>query len=401
MYEFYPYFTNDGSVGLYSPQDDDIYHSTYGALTEAYEKFIFPANLDNYFKSHNKIKILDICFGIGYNSKAFLNYFFENFDKKISALNSNIDTIHTDNKFNEIFIRGIETDKNLVYLSPFIKTSKKINRKNKINFTNEKITRLLSEKTKIKYNCKNFVNIILLRKIIKTSPEIFDNFELEAILKNKKYKKYFDANLIELFNFYKSQGNKYTLLGYLNAFLHNIYYRYISTSYKKALKYLKLNDLTLELDFRDARESLKDDSNIYNFIFLDAFTPAKCPCLWTIEFFKLLHEHLDDDGLILTYSNSAAIRNAFIKAGFWTGKIYNKENDKFMGTIAAKKLENIKTGLSDYDLGLINTKAGICYRDNEKLSLDNNTILKNHEQEVAESKLISSSKFIKTYRSGK
>ena len=122
MYEFYPYFTNDGSVGLYSPQDDDIYHSTYGALTESYEKFIFPANLDNYFKSHNKIKILDICFGIGYNSKAFLNYFFENFDKKISALNSNIDTIHTDNKFNEIFIKGIETDKNLVYLSTFIKT---------------------------------------------------------------------------------------------------------------------------------------------------------------------------------------------------------------------------------------------------------------------------------------
>ena len=43
MYELYPYFTNDGSVGLFSPEADDIYHSTYGALTEAYEKFIFPA----------------------------------------------------------------------------------------------------------------------------------------------------------------------------------------------------------------------------------------------------------------------------------------------------------------------------------------------------------------------
>ena len=47
MYKFYPYFTNDGSVGLYSEEDDDIYHSTYGALTEAYEKFILPANFDN------------------------------------------------------------------------------------------------------------------------------------------------------------------------------------------------------------------------------------------------------------------------------------------------------------------------------------------------------------------
>ena len=46
MYELYPYFTNDGSVGLFSPEADDIYHSTYGALSEAYEKFILPANFD-------------------------------------------------------------------------------------------------------------------------------------------------------------------------------------------------------------------------------------------------------------------------------------------------------------------------------------------------------------------
>ena len=35
MYVLYPYFTNDGSVGLFSPEANDIYHSTYGALTEA------------------------------------------------------------------------------------------------------------------------------------------------------------------------------------------------------------------------------------------------------------------------------------------------------------------------------------------------------------------------------
>ena len=77
MYELYPYFTNDGSVGLFSPDADDIYHSTYGALSEAYEKFILPAKFDEYFKNNNEIKILDICFGIGYNTKSFLNYFFE------------------------------------------------------------------------------------------------------------------------------------------------------------------------------------------------------------------------------------------------------------------------------------------------------------------------------------
>ena len=78
MYLLYPYFTNDGSVGLFSPEADDIYHSTYGALTEAYEKFILPANFLDYFKEKSEIKILDICYGIGYNTKSFLDYFLKN-----------------------------------------------------------------------------------------------------------------------------------------------------------------------------------------------------------------------------------------------------------------------------------------------------------------------------------
>ena len=82
--------------------------------------------------------------------------------------------------------------------------------------------------------------------------------------------------------------------------------------------------------------------NTYNYIFLDAFSPVKCPCLWTTDFFKELHKHLDNNGMILTYSNSASVRNAFIQAGFWVGKIYDKKNDKYIGSIAAKKLELIK-----------------------------------------------------------
>ena len=101
--------------------------------------------------------------------------------------------------------------------------------------------------------------------------------------------------------------------------------------------------------------------------------------------------------MILTYSNAASIRNAFIQAGFWVGKIYHRETDKIIGTIATKKLELIKNGLSEYDLGLINTKAGIIYRD-ETLSLDNEAIIAAHAKEVENSELQSSSKFIKTFR---
>lgn len=397
MYEFYPYFTNDGSVGLYSPADDDIYHSTYGALSEAYEKFVLPANFDEYFKTHNEIKILDICYGIGYNSKSFLNYFMQNFEKKIKALNISIDEIDTDNKFSKIFIKAIDIDKNLIYLSPFIKMDKKIFFNNKINFSHEKISRLLKKDTKRKYKFEKYINIILLKKIIKSFPEIFDDIEFNNLLKSKKYKPYFDKNICRIYEFYKNSGYYKTLKSRFRAYLHNIYYRYISRSYKKALKALKLHDFNFELEINDARKAIKEDYNTYNYIFLDAFTPAKCPCLWTVDFFKLLHKHLEEDGLLLTYSNSASVRNAMIQAGFWTGKIYSKELDKFIGTIGTKKLELIKHGLSEYDLGLINTKAGIVYRD-KNLSLDNESIIKVHEKEVSESNLLSSSKFIKLFR---
>ncbi len=397
MYELYPYFTNDGSVGLYSPKDDDIYHSTYGALSEAYEKFVLPANLNEFLKNHNEIKVLDICYGIGYNSKCFLNFFLENFDKKLSDLNATIDTIGTDNKLGKIYIKAIDTDKNLIYMSPFIKRAGANIFNNRLEFSHDKISRLLSRKTKPKYKLKKFINIIFLKKIIKNNPEIFEDDEFNSLISSRKYQKYFDAKIYRLYRFYKSRGYKNTPLRRLRAFLHNIYYRYISTSYKKASKYLRLLDFTFETACGDARKVIQEDENVYDFIFLDAFTPAKCPCLWTVDFFKELHKHLDENGMILTYSNSAAVRNAFIQAGFWVGKTYNKETDKFMGTVAAKKLELIKIGLSEYDLGLIKTKAGIFYRD-ENYNLTNEAIIEAHKKEVSASNKISSSAFIKKYR---
>lgn len=81
MCDFYPYFTADGSVGLYNSDYDDIYHSATGALTEAFEKFIYPVNLKELISRSDSLKVLDICYGIGYNSKSFLNYYFDNLFK--------------------------------------------------------------------------------------------------------------------------------------------------------------------------------------------------------------------------------------------------------------------------------------------------------------------------------
>lgn len=64
------FLTQDGSIGLYDAELDEIFHSKYGAKKEAFEKFIEPV-----LAYENKpVKILDICYGIGYNSKCALEH---------------------------------------------------------------------------------------------------------------------------------------------------------------------------------------------------------------------------------------------------------------------------------------------------------------------------------------
>lgn len=416
MYVLYPYFTNDGSVGLFSPEANDIYHSTYGALTEAYEKFILPSDFEKFFRKNSEIKILDICFGIGYNSKSFLNKLLEiiyndTIDTNNISKTINNDKIYTNNKKYKIFVHAIDTDKNLATLSPFFKTFEKnigkLNSKSEIIYKQEKIKKLSANTASTEYKLQNEVNVLLLQKMLNK----IDNNTI-SILYDKKYRQYFDLKMIRLFEFYQNNKSIYTPLRRLKAFLHNIYYKYLSKGYKKASKCLELLDFDFNLEINDARQAIMNDTNKYNFVFLDAFTPTKCPCLWSIDFFKLLYEHLEDGGLILTYSNSAQVRNCFLNAGFIVKKIFSKNQNKFTGTVAIKPYTDVSQNnretnyntelihdLSDYDLGLMKSRAGIFYRDKD-LSLDNEAIINNHKIEVENSNLISSSKFIKTYKRG-
>ncbi|MBD3789248.1 MAG: hypothetical protein IE885_02585 [Campylobacterales bacterium] len=65
--------TEDGSATLYSKEFDECYHSTKdGALQESLQKHVIPAFTFQQAKA--KLTILDICFGLGYNTFATLYY---------------------------------------------------------------------------------------------------------------------------------------------------------------------------------------------------------------------------------------------------------------------------------------------------------------------------------------
>lgn len=460
MYKLYPYVTNDASVGLFSPIADDIYHSVKGAATEAYTKFILPANIPKFLLNHNEIRVLDICYGIGYNTKSFLNFIFQlksknflknskNLIKILSAYNyaiyddnnyhGNNDTIYSDNASNynsikilheslyqkflnndlKIYIKAIESDKTLSFLSPFIKSNIKKFPKNQ--FKNEKISKYLKN-SKIKnspqksdnFSGKNAIesetiilpeclisypvslNMFLLDKLIKTHPEMLSDEDLSLTITSNLYDGYFAKEFTRLFEFYKFSGYKQTPYANLCSFLHNIYYKYLSERYKSDLKALKLRNIDFLLKINDARQELKSDASEYDFIFLDAFSPIKCPCLWSFDFFKLLYNHLSSDGMILTYSTSASVRNAFLNAGFFVGKTYDPFENKFTGTVAVKNKSLIKYELSECDLGLLKTKAGIFCRD-ENLNALNEAIVERRNLEAEKSNLQSSTEYKKQH----
>lgn len=64
--------TKDGSVTFWNDDYKEHYHTPAGARLEAEQKYIIPSKLKNKLKEGN-IKILDICFGLGYNSLCAIN----------------------------------------------------------------------------------------------------------------------------------------------------------------------------------------------------------------------------------------------------------------------------------------------------------------------------------------
>lgn len=420
MREFQPYFTNDGSVGLYSEKYDDIYHSATGALTEAYEKFVYPINWD-ILLSHDSINILDICYGVGYNTKSFLNFIYENQKKLLKKKNYlkknsknnfdnnsnietvytnnifrikskiNINTIHTDNIFNKVSITAVDNDEILAGLSPFLKTGVKNIKNNPIILNKHNISKYLTDRKLKNKKIKNLINYLILSKIAQNYPEIIQNPNISSILADANYTSFFNSQIKGVYA--TNYTNAYNVNKFLN--LHNIYYKYLSNCYKNSLKRYKVREIDFYIKIDDARNVIKNDNSLYNLIFLDAFTPQKCPCLWSYDFFKELYRILKPDGMLLTYSSSALVRSAMQTAGFDIGYIFNKRLNKFQGTVAVKNKALIKYPLLEADLGLLKTRAGIFYRD-ENLNAQNEAIIKARNFEVEKSDKISSSKYLKT-----
>ncbi|MEM4260605.1 MAG: MnmC family methyltransferase [Candidatus Woesearchaeota archaeon] len=120
--------TKDNSITYFNDKYQEHYHSTSGAREEAIKKFVEPCI--PYLNDKDEIIILDVCFGIGYNSAAAIDLL--------------------SGKFNKITIYGLENDEEILneileikpdFKSYFIIKHFILNKKNniQINFNKSEI----------------------------------------------------------------------------------------------------------------------------------------------------------------------------------------------------------------------------------------------------------------------
>jgi len=190
--------TDDGSTTFYNEEFQELYHTKSGAAEEARKKFVEPTNIKLLAKTGH-IKILDICFGLGYNTAAAM------------------DAIWEVNKECQINIIGLENDEDL----------------------------------------------------------------FESLVDHKApFKSYYLIN--------KLANNE--LLDLLE------------------------DNITISIVGGDAKGSIRSLANnpqlkeSFDIVFLDPFSPPKCPELWTKEFFESVHKLMKKGAYLTTYSCASEVR---------------------------------------------------------------------------------------------
>lgn len=187
--------TSDGSVTFRNTEYDETYHSVSGAKEEAVKKFAEPCNLPVL----KEATILDVCFGLGYNSAAALDLF----------------------RGDAIEIIALENDQDIL--------------------------------DRIKDVDAPFLTYGLIQ-LLAEEKEVFIEVE---------------------------------------------------------------NRVFLKLLLADAKESIKrlpDDH--FNVIFLDPFSPKKCPELWTERFLKEIYRVSKKGAILATYSCARSVRDNLKAVGF-------------------------------------------------------------------------------------
>ncbi len=282
---FTPQLTADGSYTFFSERFGEAFHSTYGASREANKIYVQGCQLMEKAQTNSTLSLLDICYGLGYNTAAAL------------------EIIWQANPSCKVELVGLELD-------------------------------IEVPQTTIKHS--------LLQQWKSPIPDLLAELTQTQIVQTPQ--------------------------------------------------------LTAKLLIGDARttiQSVQQSGFQAEAIFLDPFSPPKCPQLWTVEFLNLVGKCLTPTGILATYSNAAAVRNSLQLAGLNIASLYATEGKK-PGTIASHGFD--LPCLSQKEREQLQTKSAIPYRDRDLQDTANN-IKQRREVEQAASSLESTTQWKKRWLS--
>ncbi|WP_008309719.1 tRNA (5-methylaminomethyl-2-thiouridine)(34)-methyltransferase MnmD [Leptolyngbya sp. PCC 6406] len=122
--------------------------------------------------------------------------------------------------------------------------------------------------------------------------------------------------------------------------------------------------LQADLHLGDARQTIQtlvQSGFQADVIFLDPFSPPRCPQLWTAEFLTLVARCLAPGGCLATYSCAAAVRSALQLAGLHIGPSA-AVGRRWPGTLANWG-DTPLPALSQQEVEHLQTRAAVPYRD--------------------------------------
>ncbi|MBE9077688.1 hypothetical protein IQ241_10330 [Romeria aff. gracilis LEGE 07310] len=113
-------------------------------------------------------------------------------------------------------------------------------------------------------------------------------------------------------------------------------------------------------DARQTIQTLTAQAWQADVIFLDPFSPPRCPQLWTVEFIQQVARCLKPDGRLATYSCAAAVRTALKLAGLSIDSVPTAGR-RWPGTVA--NYEGGLPALPQQEQEHLTTRAAVAYRD--------------------------------------
>ncbi len=128
--------------------------------------------------------------------------------------------------------------------------------------------------------------------------------------------------------------------------------------------HIQTTGLQAQLLIGDARQTIQQlhqNQFFADAVFLDPFSPARCPQLWTVEFLNRVVRCLEPTGRLATYSCAAAARAALLEAGLKIGST-RPVGRRSPGTVASFIPTDLPQ-LSQQEQEHLVTRAAIPYRD--------------------------------------